>query len=124
MTRRVTVDLTAPILLNMTIRAGKGGTLRFTIELNGVALNLTGGTAKYYADFATPIIKTEGAGVVFTNPAAGQGEIRFYRTDTAGQNTAQTASHEFAVAVAGGEPMMVFEGTVILEESLFVTDLT
>jgi hypothetical protein len=123
MTTHMAVDLTAPLLLNLTLRAGKGGVLRFTITQNGAPLNLAGGTAKYYANLQIPIVKTLGAGITFTNPANGEGEISFTTADTSGQNVAQQQSHEFAVAVAGGEPLMVFEGLVTLEASLFVTAL-
>lgn len=120
MIQRIAIDMSAPVELNLILRAGCGGVLEVTITAGGVPVNITGANARYEAALSTPIVKTVGAGIALTDPLNGVLEIRFDDTDTSMQNVGQQREHELHVQPVGQPVLCVFEGQCKLEQAVFV----
>lgn len=115
------IDLSAPVILNLTLRGASGGVLQITLTSGGVAVNLLGATIKYEAATDTAVTKTVGSGITITDGANGIFQITFEEADTALQNYKQIVEHECKAQPLGGVALPVFEGKLILEESVFTT---
>ena len=114
-----TIDLSASTTLKIILRAATGAPLTFNLTRDGAALPITTATIKYMADLSTPLTKTVGAGITITDGPNGQFTLSFTAADTSTQNTSQSVTHECKIQLTGEQPLMVFEGTLVLEKSLF-----
>lgn len=115
----ISVDLTAPVSLEIRLQGASGGVVTVTITQNGAALPIAGATIKYQANTTTPLIKTVGAGITITG--VNEFQMAFELTDTSAQNTAQRVAHECKLTLPGGEPLPVFVGYLQVVPSVFVT---
>ena len=115
----VSIDLTAPVSLAVSLQAGSGGTLVISVTQSGAPLAIAGASIKYVANTSTVITKTVGAGITITGVS--EFRIAFERLDTSTQNTAQRVAHECKLSLIGGEPLPVFIGTLQVVPSVFVT---
>jgi len=109
-----TIDLSADTILNLTLRAGCGGTIRVTITSG--ATDISGAAIHYYANTNKTISKTVGNGITITEALVF--EIAFTAEDTNEQNTTQKRQHECRIQLSGEQPAMVFEGLLTIEEAL------
>lgn len=114
-----TIDLSAAVQLNLTLRAATAATLTVTVTQNGAPVNLTGATIKYVANLSTPVTKTVGSGITLTTPLSGIFSLAYVEADTSSQNSNQRVPHECKIQLSGGAPAMLWEGELILEQSLF-----
>lgn len=117
------IDLTAPITLNLIIRAASGGILEIAVTYLDLPVDISGAQIKYVAAFTVPVEKTVGNGITIVDAPNGIFQIEFAQSDTATQNVRQFVFHECKLSLAGGEPQPVFDGRITLEQSVF-TDMT
>lgn len=118
----VTLDFTATVTVNMTVRAGCGAVVTMTLTRAGAPVNLTGALIKYYANTPTPIIKTVGAGIVIVGPPAnGICQMTIEDSDTSSITASTGVQHEGRIQLATEEPAMLFDGALQIEQALFTT---
>jgi len=115
-----TLDFSAPTNLYVIIRAGVWGRLTVQVFQSGVPVDLTGASIRYVANTSPQIIKTVGVGIATVAPLTnGTFTITYLAADTTGKNLTQGVEHECKLQLFGGEPVCVFEGKLMIEQSLF-----
>jgi len=122
MTLNVSLDFSAPTNVQIIMRSGVWAMLTVRVLKSGMPIDLTGASIRYVANTSTQIIKTVGSGIAIVAPATdGVFTITFASTDTSIHNVTNGFEHECKLQELGGEPLPVFEGSLMLEASLFTT---
>jgi hypothetical protein len=114
----ITVDLTAPMTLVLTLEQGTTGHLTVTLTADGEPLPLDGWDIRYEAHTPTRIIKDVDDGTITQHENAF--DMEFTPEDTAGLpiSGSRQFTHACRVASPAGKVYPVFKGSLILDQAL------
>lgn len=113
----VTIDLSAPATRRLVLRAGCKAILRVRLTRDGEPVDLTEAKAWYKAETTPAIDKSvDNGGIILDIPGSAL-LIVFEEDDTKGATT-HTARHECALQLAGEGRVPVFDGLLVVKESI------